>query len=128
MKRTLVAVIGVLAALAIPVVAAAQPAHTKMTTKKADLTLAQPVIVGTTTLQPGEYHYRCVTINGETFLVVTSDRGDEVARVPCTPEPLAKKAELSEIRMTVRDGKTYVTAVRIQGEMVLHRVVLPAGA
>lgn len=126
MKRTIVAMIGVLAALAIPVLAAAQPAHTEMSTKKADLTLTQPLIVGTATLAAGEYRYHCVTINGETFLVMTSDRGDEVARVPCTPEPLAKKAELSDVRTTTRDGKTYLTAVRIKGEMVMHRLVLPA--
>ena len=128
MKRTIVAMIGVLAALAIPVLAAAQPAHSEMTTKKADLTLSQPLIVGTTTVEPGEYRYHCVTINGETFLVVTSDRGNEVARVPCTPEPLAKKTELSDVRTTTRDGKTYLTAVRIKGEMVMHRIVMATGA
>ena len=127
MKRTLSVIIGVLAALAIPVLASAQPAHSEMT-KKADLHVTQPLVVGTQTLQAGEYQYHCVTLNGETFLVVTSDDGKEVARVPCTPEPLAKKAEMSDIRTITRDGQVYLTAVRIKGELVMHRLVPTAGA
>ena len=125
MKRTIGMMIGVLAALAIPALASAQPAHSEMT-KKADLILAQPIVVGTQTLKPGDYRYHCVTINGETFLVINSENGDEVVRVPCKAEPLAQKAEVSDIRTVTRDGKTYLTAVRIKGEIVLHRVVEPA--
>jgi hypothetical protein len=128
MKRTIVVMIGVLAALAIPVMAAAQPAHSEMT-KKAELHVTQPLVVGTQTLKAGEYHYYCVTANGESFLVVTSDEdGKEIARVPCTPETLAKKAEMSDIRTVTRDGKVYMTAVRIKGELVMHRLVSTPGA
>lgn len=127
MKRTLSVMIGVLAALAIPVLASAQPAHPEMT-KKADLHVTEPLVVGTQTLQTGEYRYHCVTLNGETFLVVTSDEGKEVARVPCTPEQLAKKAETSDIRTITRNGQVYLTAVRIKGEFVMHRIVPAPGA
>jgi hypothetical protein len=127
MKRMIGVACGMLAALAIPVLASAQVVHSE-TSKKADMHLAQPLIVGTQTLKPGDYRYQCLTINGETFLVITSDSGEEVARVPCTPEHLAKKAELSEIRTTTRDGQLYLTAVRIQGELVAHRIVVNPGA
>lgn len=127
MKRVITLALGVFAVLLMPVLAAAQPAHSEMT-KKADVTLAEPLLVGTQTLQPGEYRYQCITINGETFLVITTDEGKEVARVPCTPEPLAKKAELSEIRTITRDGKNILTAVRIKGELVMHRLVPTPGA
>jgi hypothetical protein len=120
--------IGVLAALAIPVLAAAQRAHSEMT-KKAELHVTQPLVVGTQTLPAGDYHYHCITVNGETFLIVTSDdEGKEMARVPCTPEPLAKKAEMSDIRTITRAGSVYLTAVRIKGELVMHRVVPFPGA
>lgn len=127
MKRMIGVACGMLAALAIPVLASAQVVHSE-TSRKADMHLAEPMIVGTQTLKPGDYQYQCLTINGETFLVITSDRGEEVARVPCTPEQLAKKAELSEIRSTTRDGKLYLTAVRIKGELVAHRIVVNPSA
>ena len=127
MKQLISVACGMFAALAIPVLASAQVVHPE-TSKKADLHLTQPLVVGTQTLQPGDYHYQCHTINGETFLVITSESDEEVARVPCTPEPLAKKAELSDIRTTTRDGKLHLTAVRIKGELVMHRVVVSPGA
>jgi len=43
---------GMLAALAIPVLASAQVVHPEMT-KKADMHLTEPMIVGTQTLKPG---------------------------------------------------------------------------
>ena len=127
MKRMIGVACGMLAALAIPVLASAQVVHPEMT-KKADMHLTEPMIVGTQTLKPGDYQYQCLTVNGEHFLVITSEAGGEVARVPCTPEPLAKKAELSEIRTTTRDGKSYLTSVRVKGDTVSHRIVVKPGA
>ncbi len=127
MKRMTSVACGILAALAIPVLASAQVVHSE-TTKKANMHLTEPMIVGTQTLKPGDYQYQCVTINGETLLVITRENGEEVARVPCTPEQLAKKAETSEIRSMTRDGKIYLTAVRIKGETIAHRVVVNPGA
>ena len=43
--------------------------------------------------------------------------------MPCQAEPLAKKAEISDIRTITRDGQVYLTAVRIKGELVMHRLV-----
>ncbi len=124
MKRTIHVACCMLAALAIPVLASAQAVHHSEATKKADLHVSQPLVVGTQTLTPGEYRYQCITVDGETFLIVTTEFGQEVARVPCTPETLAKKADMSDIRTTTRDGKTYRTAVRIKGELVMHRLVV----
>lgn len=127
MKRMTSVACGILAALAIPVLASAQVVHSE-TTKKANMHLTEPMIVGTQTLKPGDYQYQCFTISGETFLVITRENGEEVARVPCTPEPVAKKAETSEIRSMTRDGKIYLTTVRIKGETIAHRVVVSPGA
>jgi hypothetical protein len=127
MKRMTGVACGMLAALAFPVLASAQVVHPE-TSKKADMHLTEPMIVGTQTLKPGEYRYQCITMNSETFLVITSDAGEEVARVPCTPEPLAQKAEISEIRSTTRNGKIYLTSVRVRGETVQHRVTINPGA
>ncbi len=127
MKRMIGVACGMIAALAIPVLASAQVVHSE-TSKKADMHLTEPMIVGTQTLKPGDYKYQCFTSNGEHFLVITSESGEEVARVPCTPEPLAKKAETSEIRSTKRDGKLYLTSVRIRGELIAHRVAINPSA
>jgi hypothetical protein len=127
MKRVITLALSVFAALAIPVIASAQGIHADMT-KKADLRVLQPLLVGTQTLEPGQYRYQCITISGETFLVITTDEGKEVARVPCTPEALAKKAELSEIRTITRNGQQILTAVSIKGELVMHRLVPAPGA
>jgi hypothetical protein len=127
MKRIITLALGVVAALAIPVLASAQPAHSEAT-RKADLHVVQPLVVGTETLKPGDYQYQCITVNGETFLVITTDNGKEVVRVPCTAEPLAKKAEASDIRTVTRDNTLYLTAVRIKGEMMMHRLAPLPGA
>src|SRR5512140_479777 len=49
MKRLITVAFGVFAALAIPVLASAQDVHSTMT-KKADLRVTQPLVVGTQTL------------------------------------------------------------------------------
>jgi hypothetical protein len=127
MKHVIGLALGVCAALAVPAMVSAQVIHADMA-RKADLQLTQPMVVGTQTLQPGEYRYQCITIGEETFLVITTDEGKEVARVPCKAEPLARKAEISDIRTITRDGRIYLTAVRIKGELVMHRLVPAPGA
>jgi hypothetical protein len=122
MKRMIGAACGVLAMMAVPVLASAQTVHA-VNSKKADLHLSEPMVVGTQTLEPGDYVFQCQTIDGKEYLVVKSNEGDEVARVPCTPETLDKKVAISEFRMASRDGKQYLTSVRIQGETIAHRVV-----
>ena len=58
------------------------------------------------------------------FLVVTNDDGREVARVPCRPEELKAKVELSDFRYSRNQtGAAILTAVRIRGEKIAHVVV-----
>ena len=115
---------GVLVTVAVPVLALAQPPHA-MNSPKAELQLTEPLVVGSVTLKPGEYKFQCKKIGEQEFLVVTSaDDGREVARVPCRPEELQKKIELSEFRSVPRpDGIHALTSLRIKGETVAHRVV-----
>jgi hypothetical protein len=124
MKRILIALFGVAALVVLPALASAQPAHTAHS-PKAEFHLSQPLTVGGETLKPGDYKFQCLTIDGEEVLVVTEvDGGREVARVPCKPEPLAKKTDMSELRSVPKpDGSAVLSAIRIKGETVAHRVV-----
>ncbi len=117
-------VCGVLATVALPALASAQPPHA-VNSPKAELQVTEPLAVGSETLKPGEYKFQCKRIGEQEFLVVTSaDDGREVARVPCRPEELQKKIELSEFRSVPRpDGIHALTSLRIKGETVAHRVV-----
>lgn len=79
MKR-LAFLVSVLALIVFPLRAVAQHAHIDSPTTT--MTVPQPLVVGTTILQPGDYKFRCRTFEGRTFLIVTSVRsGKEVARV-----------------------------------------------
>jgi hypothetical protein len=122
MKRLLLTACASLAVLLLPVAASAQPAHAD--SPKVTMTLAQDMVVGTTTLQPGVYKFQCRTFDGKTFLVVTSDNGKEITRVACVREMLDAKVADSELRSLLRpDGKRALTAVRLKGELVSHRIV-----
>jgi hypothetical protein len=89
------------------------------------ITVSQPLVVGTTILQPGDYKFQCRTFGGKTFLVVTAvDTGKEMVRVPCVRETLDAAVVESQFSTTAReDGKRVLTGVRIKGEAVAHRVV-----
>ena len=115
----------VAAVVAFPARGWAQAAHSGKDSPKTDLHLTVPIVVGSTTLKAGDYKFQCKEVDGQHFLVVTAeDDGRELARVPCTPETLDKKVTTSEFRSIKRpDGTTALTAVRIKGETVAHRVV-----
>ena len=122
MIRNVVFACAMVALVAAPSRAADQTMKAK--SPKAEFTLSSEMVVGTTTLKPGTYKFQCVTMESGDFLIVTNDEGKEVARVPCTPEELKSKNELSDFRFTRRpDGMAQLTAVRIRGEKVGHRVV-----
>jgi len=120
--KNLAAAFAVLAVVALPAGAAAQE-HSHAKSPKSDLHVSEPIVVGDTTLKFGDYTFQCIEIDGKNFLVVKSDEGKEVARVPCEAETLSSKVTSSDFRSTVKDGKRYITAVRIKGETVAHRVV-----
>jgi hypothetical protein len=120
MRRLLAAACAV-AAIAMPRVAAAQADHAEKS-KKAELHVSREVIVGTKALTPGDYRFQCKMIDGKHYLVVETADGDTVTKVPCEPETLSKPIERSEFRSVTSDSKTYLTAVRIKGETVAHRV------
>ena len=123
MIRSILVSCALLAAIALPTRASAQAVHAG-NSAKAEIHLSQPLVVGAQTLEPGDYTIQCKTIEGQEYLVVTSveDRA-EVARVPCTPQTLRKKVDISEFRTVERpDGSNVLTAVRIRGESIEHRV------
>ena len=125
MRLVALAVGVALTIVACPNVAAAQADH-HANSKKAEFHLSSPLKVGTTTLKVGDYKFQCLRIDGVDFLVVTfADDGKEVARVPCTPEELTNKPDVNDMR-TVPDGSggRLLSAVRIKGEKIAHRVVL----
>jgi hypothetical protein len=124
MKYIVPVMCGVLASIAFPAFASAQPAHAA-NSPKAEFHLSRPLAVGSETLKPGDYKFQCKKIGGQEFLIVTSaDKGREVARVPCRPEELQKKIDESAFRSVPRpDGSHALSAVLIKGETMAHRVV-----
>jgi hypothetical protein len=125
MKLAALAAAVALTIVAFPNVAAAQADH-HANSKKAEFHLSSPLTVGTTTLKVGDYKFQCIRFGDKDFLVVTTvEDGKEVARVPCMPEELMNKPEVSDIR-TVPDaaGGRVLSGVRIRGEKVAHRVAV----
>lgn len=125
MKRAARILSSVLALCTLPALASAQMVH-RADSPKASLHVTTTLAVGTATLQPGDYNFQCKRIGEQEFLVVTSDAdGREVARVPCRPEELQKKVDTSDFRTVVGPGGVpSLTAVRIRGELVAHRVIV----
>jgi hypothetical protein len=122
MVRVLIVVVAVLAAIALPTVASAQVAHPE-TGRKAEFRLSSAVLIGDKTVQPGDYRFECKNIDGQHMLVVTSVDGDqEVARVPCNAVELARKAALSQLLTTKKNGIDVLTEVDIKGETIGHRL------
>ena len=124
MKRMLCVTAGLIAVLAFPRLAWAQPAHAA-NSPKAEIHLSQPLAVGAALLKAGDYKVQCVKSDGKDYLVITSaDDGKEMARVPCEPEQLDTRIAVSEMRTVNRpDGTSALSSMRIKGEMVAHRVV-----
>jgi hypothetical protein len=124
MKRILVLACAAAVLIAHPRALFAQD-HSEANSPKAEFQISKSLVVGTTTLPPGTYKFQCVFADGSHFLIVTGEDGKELARVPCKPEQLAGKIQLSDFRsITKPDGTQALTAVRIKGESVAHRLVL----
>jgi hypothetical protein len=117
MYRLLV-VAGMLAILAAPA-AAAQDTHR---VSKTEVTFTTPVVVGTTTLAPGRYRFECRMIDGQHVMVVTQ-KGKEMARVPCTPTALDSEVTETGYRTVKRGEERVLTEIRIHGESIAHRLV-----
>jgi hypothetical protein len=122
MNRFLVAC-GVVAMLAFPAFASAQDTHAGPS-KTAEFHLSAAIVVGTTTLKPGDYKFQCLFIDGGHYMIVKSaEDGKEIVRVPCTPEELGRKNDTAEFRSTTRtDGTRDLTSVRFKNETISHRI------
>ena len=124
MKRFIVLLAAVAVFAAVPRAAFAEN-HSEKNSPKAEFQISKPLVVGSVTLPPGSYKFQCVFEDGKHFLVVWSDEGRELSRVPCESEQLTKKIEMSDFRSINRpDGSQALTAVRIKGENIAHRLLL----
>jgi hypothetical protein len=122
MKRLILVASAALVALLLPLRAMAQPAHAD--SPKATVFVTEDLVVGTTTLTPGEYRIQCKTIDSKTFLIIVSaETGKEVSRVPCVRETLDAKVTDTQYGAKRVDGKASLTWVRIKGETAQHKVV-----
>jgi hypothetical protein len=123
MKRLILVASAALVALLLPLRAMAQPAHAD--SPKATLFVTQDLVAGTVTLTPGEYRIQCKHVDGKTFLVIVStETGKEVSRVPCVEETL--EAKVSDTQYGIKrleSGAATLTWVRIKGETAQHKVV-----
>jgi len=98
----------------------AQTAH--VSGGKTNLPLSSPLVVGSTTVQPGEYTIQCQTIDGKEYLVVSA-KGKEVAKVPCKSETVdSKVTESSVLTSSNADGSKKLVGLRIKGETSTHTV------
>lgn len=111
--------VAVLAVFALAPLVSAQETHP---TSKTDVSFSTPVVVGTTTLSPGRYRFECKWIEGQHVMVVTQ-KGKEVARVPCTPTTLDGMVEETGYRTLLREDTRVLTEIRIKGESISHKLV-----
>jgi hypothetical protein len=120
--KSLILVVCAATVLLFPVRSVAQ---THVDSPRVTMSILDPLVVGTTTLKPGEYRFQCRMFDGKTYLVVTSvESRQEVLRVRCEEETLAAKVNESNLRTATRpDGSRLLQSVRIKGEMVAHRLV-----
>jgi hypothetical protein len=120
MKRLIVITCAALALCGLARTASAQPGHTG-DSKRVDIRVAEPMLVGDTLVAPGDYRFQCRHIDGKDLLVVTTTNGKEIARVPCHPEALEGAVQLSEYRAMKRDdGQRVLKSVRLKGDTVAH--------
>jgi hypothetical protein len=125
--KKLVAAFALVAASLLPARAVAQTTHDHpYNSPKATITVDQKMVVGTATLEPGDYTLQCRTFGDKTFLVVTSvDTGKEVVRVPCVREVLTDAVTDSQTESLIRpDGQRVLVSVRIRGESFVHFLVM----
>lgn len=125
--KKLIAAAALVALFLLPARAFAQaPPHDHaVDSPKVLIVVTQPLVVGTSILQPGDYKFQCRTFGGRTFLVVTvADTGKEIVRVPCVREMLDGAVTETQFNCIAReDGRRELTSIRIKGEAVAHRVV-----
>jgi hypothetical protein len=114
----------VLTVFSLPAPASAQEVHGN--SKKIEVHFLTSVVLGTTTLEAGDYYFQCRVIDGEHYLVASSlNGGAEVARTRCKPETLTAKVPETEYRTRRVAGADVLTSVRIKGETVAHTVATP---
>ncbi len=125
--KKLIAAAALVAVFILPARAFAQatPHDHAVDSPKVLIVVTQPLIVGMSILQPGDYKFQCRNFGGRTFLVVTlAETGKEIMRVPCVRETLENAVSETQFSSLVReDGRRELTSVRIKGESVAHRVV-----
>ena len=125
--KKLIAAFALVAASLLPARAIAQVTHDHpYNSPKAEITVNHKMVVGSVTLEPGDYKFQCRTFGDKTFLVVTSvETGKEVVRVPCVREVLTNAVTDSQTESLIRpDGQRVLVSVRIRGESFVHFLVM----
>jgi hypothetical protein len=89
---------------------------------RASITLTEAVVVGTTTVEPGEYRFECKDVDGQHFMIVSRE-GKEVTRTQCNRVELNAKIKQTSHRTMMRENTRIMTELRINGETFAHRLV-----
>lgn len=125
----------VLVLTVVPVLVSAQ-FETVPIGKKGEIDLNQPMRVGKTLLQSGQYEVQHTSVRGQHYVVFREQvrlngretapaTGSEVARVPCRVLTLGKPARFSfAYRALGPDGIAILTEIRIADEAAGHIVAL----
>jgi hypothetical protein len=123
MYRFLVVGFAAVALIALPGRASAQADHSEKS-HKTQIHVSDPIYIGATLVEPGDYKVECKSIDGQHTIVVTPvDSKKEIVRVPCKTITLDEKIDMSQFRtVTRRDGTRALVDVRFKGETIAHTV------
>lgn len=100
--------------------------------KKGDIELSQDTKIGDVTLKPGHYQIQHRVSGSDHFVHFTAYKGHrsisswgpatvvDAGEIKCQVEPLAKKADVTEVHTVEEAGVRRITKVVIRGENVAH--------
>ena len=92
--------------------------HSNSTEKKAsdEITISQPVRIGSATLPAGRYRIAC----NKEQITFEQNNGKEKFSFPCRGKDLGTKATATEVHLNVGPGEAVVSKVLLRGSNVEH--------
>ncbi len=118
MKHVLVVLTALALVCGTALIAQASEHHQAGKKIRDEITLAQPVMVGSVTLKAGQYQIIC---DGATISFTFVQTGEKVLTVPCRGKELASKAAQTEVYIEPGpNGIGVVTKILLKGSNIEH--------